>query len=74
MKPINNVLRDIQQTKITWVATKDDPTIFEAFFNGEHVRLRLNDFPDEPLYTLFLRDKAVDIEEGPTAWHLQHKI
>jgi len=72
MKPINNVLKDIQETKITWVASKDNPATFEAVFNGEQVRLRINDFPDEPLYTLFIRDEAIDIEERPRVWHLQH--
>jgi hypothetical protein len=73
MKPISQFLNDIQQAKITWIATRDDPTLFEAVFNGEHVQLRMNDFPDEPIYTLFVRDKAIDIEEGPQVWHLDHR-
>ena len=73
MRPINEILNDIQQTKITWIAMRDAPTMFEAVFNGEHLRLHINDFPDEPLYTLFIRDEAIDIEEGPRVWHLQHR-
>jgi hypothetical protein len=72
MKPISEFLKDIQETEITWIATKDDPTVFEAIFGGEHVQLRMNDFPDEPIYTLFVRDEAIDIDEGPRIWHLQH--
>jgi hypothetical protein len=73
MKPINEFLKDIQQMEITWVETKNDPAMFEAVFAGEHVKLRLNDFPDEPICTLFIRDKGIDIEEHPRIWHLQHE-
>ena len=72
MKTISKFLEDIQQVEITWVETKDDRIMFETVFDGEHVRLRLNDFPDEPIFTIFIRDEAITIEEGPRWWHLQH--
>jgi len=64
--------KKIKATEITWIATNADRTLFEAIFNGEHVQLRLNDFPDEPIYTLFVGSNEIDIEEGPRIWHLQH--
>jgi hypothetical protein len=36
---------------------------------GERWTLRINDFPDEPLYTLFAGQRPLkDIEEWPSNW------
>ncbi len=72
MKTINKFLEDIQQAEITWTAVKGVRVMYETVFDGEHVRLRLNDFPDEPALTIFIRDEAITIEEGPRWWHLKH--
>lgn len=72
MKTVGDFLKDIEQAKLTWIAIKDAPAMFEAAFAGEYIKLRLNDFPDEPLYTVFIRNEPIDIEERPRGWHLQH--
>jgi hypothetical protein len=57
MTAIENILERIQHVEITWIVTKDDRRVFDAVFEGEHVQLRQNDFPDEPPATLFIRVK-----------------
>jgi hypothetical protein len=71
MQSNEDYLRSLQDTEITWIATRRDRTIFEAIFQGEHVMIRMNDFSDEPIYTVFLRGEEIDIEESPKKWHLQ---
>ena len=73
MRSFEDFLQVLQNTEITWIATNSDSTFFEAVFEGEHVQIRMNDFPDEPIYTAFFRDEEIDIEESPRKWHLQHK-
>jgi hypothetical protein len=39
-------------------------------FEGNHLRLRLNDFPDEPIYSLLFQDERLVLEELPEKWEL----
>lgn len=43
--------------------------IFQAIVEGEAWNVRLNDFPDEPLYTLIIDDKeVVHFDNWPQDW------
>lgn len=35
--------------------------------------LRMNDFPDEPLWTLFYKGESKDIEDTPTLWKVKYR-
>jgi len=72
MKPTDELIADICKTDLTWMVTRGDPKMFEVVFGGEHFQLRLNDFPEEPICTLFVRDRELDLEEAPRLWHLKH--
>jgi len=65
-------LKALRDAEITWIATGGDPTLFDAVFEGEHVQIRLNEFPEAPIYTVFFRSEEFDLEEGPKTWQLQH--
>ena len=65
-----DLLEQMQQAKIDWQKTTESPYVFEASFNGTVVRLRLNDFPDEPLCTVIIGDREMDIHEFPKSWTL----
>ena len=43
--------------KIDWQEKIPDGVQFYAYVDGDFCQLRMNDFPDESLYTLFWRDK-----------------
>jgi len=55
---------------LSWRETDDPSFPYTTQHKGQHLVLRLNDWPDEPyLYTLVVNGKAVlDLEEWPTAW------
>jgi hypothetical protein len=65
MKPFDQFLKDIQETKLTWIGIEKEPCFYEVIFQGEHVKFRLNDFPDEPPLTLFIRNEEIDLDEFP---------
>jgi hypothetical protein len=72
MKMPEEFLDALKKSEVTWIVTREDKCLFDAVFQGEHVQVRMNDFPDEPIYTVFLRGEEIDLEEGPRTWHLQH--
>lgn len=72
MKSVQDFLQALQNTELKWIATLSDPTFFDTVFEGEHVQIRMNDFPDEPIYTVFFRGEEIDMEESPRKWRLQH--
>ena len=67
---MSNVAEQLQRTNIGWQKTNESAYLFKALFNGKEVRLRLNDFPDEPLGTLFVDAHEVQIEDFPRCWTL----
>jgi hypothetical protein len=55
---------------VTWVDTGDPFYPWTADVEGARWRLRINDFPEEALYTLFIGDTAIgDLDDWPAAWH-----
>jgi hypothetical protein len=58
------------QKPISWHATKPDSVEFYAYVDGERCELRLNDFPDEPLYTLTFSGQSVSFDDRPRSWSL----
>lgn len=38
----------------------------------ERVLLRMNDFPDNPLWTLIIDGQELDIEDTPVLWGVQY--
>ena len=65
----SDFLRELLEAKITWLPS-DDPCVFDALFNGEPIRLRMNDFPDYPLWTVFFLNQEVDIDDRPKSWRV----
>ncbi len=55
--------------RVLWAETSDTHFPYTAQVGGERWTLRINDFPDEPLYTLFVGQRPLqDIEEWPSTW------
>lgn len=52
---------------IDWRKREGQP-VWDAMVGSENVILYMNDFPDEPLYTLEWRKLRLDIEDAPSAW------
>jgi hypothetical protein len=57
------------EEKIVWQKGADPQYPFVAGFDGERCVVRLNDFPDESLYTLIVNDVEIaDFDDWPKQW------
>lgn len=63
-------MRSIFSQPIRWMKADDAFHPYTAIVDGVVYRIRLNDFPQEKLYTLLhaLDEPAVDFDEWPALW------
>jgi hypothetical protein len=64
---ISNI-RDLFNREIQWSEETSGGTQFYAYIDGDLCQLKMNDYPDEPLYTLRWHDFSVDLDDRPTKW------
>jgi len=56
-------------TPISWERTGDGEHPYVAQLHGRTFRVRVNDFPAEPLYTLLVEDEPIaDLDDWPPTW------
>lgn len=55
---------------ISWVQHPVNQRYYFVEFKNRVVLLRINNFPDEPLYTLINGLDIMDIEDRPNGWSL----
>lgn len=67
---MNEFLNELIGMKIDWTETSESPYTFQAISNDKVIKLRLNDFPEEPLCTLLFADQQIDLEDFPALWTL----
>ncbi|WP_286753021.1 MULTISPECIES: hypothetical protein [Sphingobacterium] len=63
--------KELITSTIFW---KKHPKIGYYYYNEEYdklILLRMNNFPDEPLYTLINGLDITDLEDKPTGWNLE---
>jgi len=72
---MSSFIERLQSSQVDWQSTDESNYVFEADFEGEILKLRLNDFPDEPFCTIIRSGKETDIEPFPKTWTLpRHRI
>ena len=61
--------------KITWLATESSLLPYTAHVNGKTLLIRVNDFPEDPLYSLLVDNAVVgDLEAWPKdTWTIVEK-
>jgi len=65
MENKNLILSDI-----FWKKHPENERYYYFEKNNKIILLRINNFPDEPLYTLINELKITDIDDKPTGWIL----
>jgi len=62
-------MNDIFTRKIDWENT-DSPHVLRAVVDGREIRLRFNDFPEEPLCTLIWEGGEQNLNDRGPDWTL----
>lgn len=53
---------------ISWKTTGDAEFPYSSTIEGQNVRIRLNDFPADSLYTLLVAGTELDFNDWPSSW------
>jgi hypothetical protein len=64
-----NSINDLLKTNIEWTEILGG---FETKVNGDRCLLKVNDFPDEPMYTLHWNEQTIDLDDAPSCWVLHY--
>jgi hypothetical protein len=57
------------EEKVNWSQGPDPNYPYRAEINGDRLVVRLNDFPDQSLYTLLVNDEeAASFDDWPNQW------
>jgi hypothetical protein len=63
------ILHQLCSAPLVWADTGDAFVPYTCTYRERVFTIRINDFPEEPLYTLMFDDQElVDLEDWPTAW------
>ncbi|MBL4708041.1 MAG: hypothetical protein JKY48_06340 [Flavobacteriales bacterium] len=65
-------LLELLNAKIEWVRGKSDKKFFVASYKGIDLLLRMNNFPEEPMYTLFWIEESSDFDDKPDSWKINY--
>ena len=63
-------INDLFKRKLTWIKNESNPIIFDLKDEKVNAIIRINDFPDEIMYTVILRDEQYDMDDLPDNWTL----
>ena len=62
-------VRDLLKVRIVWKRVV--PGRWGATVEGVACSLRMNDFPDEPLYTVSALGEEIDLDDAPQSWRIE---
>jgi hypothetical protein len=63
-----NDIKSLFKRRINWQSTKSGRAEWYAYVDGDKCNLHMNDFPDEPLYTLAYKGQSIDFDDKPIGW------
>jgi hypothetical protein len=63
-----NDISSLFKKRINWRVMQTGKAEWYADIDGERGELRMNNFPDEPLYTLTYKGNTVDFDDKPMIW------
>lgn len=67
-------INDILKLKLMWRPIPESERDFSSEnFSKEECFLRINNFPEEPLWTLFYKNASIDFDDTPENWEIKYR-
>jgi hypothetical protein len=68
---VNDFVEALKAQAIIWQRDLDDPHLLHATALGQEVSLRIGDFPDAPLFTVFTSEGTLSqFDDRPLKWQI----
>lgn len=68
-----NMIDRLSRMPLQWNPSSGDARRFlTERYDEEDCWLQMNDFPDEPLWTVYFKGQAVDLEDTPVIWTINY--
>jgi hypothetical protein len=64
---------EVLNQEVYWERVTPQGVEYVATVKGHLCRLRMNNFPEEPLYTLTVGTERVNLDDAPKSWHFPWK-
>ena len=71
-KYARDVLIDLMQHNLVWDEVNNQSRYYTTIYQAEKYYMRLNNFPDEPLYTVIINDEHFDFDDLPGSWKVNY--
>jgi len=66
---VDKELNELLHTPLTWVREGNlSRFYYSPTLDRQHTFLRMNNFPEEPLWTIVYKGISTDLEDKPEAW------
>lgn len=59
-------IQTVLDAEVTWTPIERGGVKFSAEIQDVNCQLRMNDFPEEPLYTLYVGNDQLDLNDPPS--------
>lgn len=70
IKGINQILAENLKWKPLLESERD---FVSDIYEKEECFLRMNNFPEEPLWTLFYKGESIDFDDTPPKWNITYR-
>lgn len=67
-------IKDILKETVVWRYEPGSVRFYiSEQYSKEDCTLRMNDFPDEPMWTLFYKGESLDFDDEPKNWKIHYR-
>ena len=68
-----SVIKNLFMEDVVWQKIKGKNGKWFTEFNGEKYHLQMNDFPDEPLFTVKSESESMNFDDPPLLWLIPYE-
>lgn len=70
-RPVHPLVDRLARERVEWSRDADNPFVFRASALGHNFTLRLNDFPNEVMFSVFADGELLaEFDDRPRGWRL----